>query len=838
MKIYCILLDGVPLFPELSEWFGRQGLRVVPHVSASSFTKGTVHSMLSGGVGSVSYYSGTSYHDNVPEALWFETQGSRLVWDEAREQGFRVIARNSKAWQREQVFRHRPYVEYDCCWSDTWTADIQTAWEGLGDPVVADHYIDWLAGCYSSAAERESIADLQADDGDALILTIFDAFHDVIFYTGNADDQRQRALDLLMAWLANWQADEPDAVFWFFSDHGQDIGTATRPGDYLTWAAIRDNRHGWPVDAPCVYSGDFGDSVRAWMTGDRHTGCNIYNRKFSEPVWHEDARASDDPHRVCTQSAISVSQSPSGRIDIRQESRHLHGGQRWAWSAELDPGKLVVDPRQERQASIRFRATASQPAATLGHTPATVLRGVRALTDDGRPTDRLAVQASTPVDGVLELRIAGLLGEGEPEAANRLRRLEIEFQPPVESAALTVPGARISGSRSGGDGLRFQILTEQPIPTVAPVSPAAGEQFERRFDSERGLLIQVRYQLRRPVSAAIEELPRYDNRHKDGLMGAPPAAPGRRRPARAIAGRLKRRLHRFLRPVPSPIASQPLSPCPARRPGLSAGEHEVLRRWQDLQLETMQRLHSFLGAQELDYWLDAGSVLGLVRHSGFIPWDDDIDLAMLDANLQALRARIQHDPDLGRSHGLRLNRARDPNYVGVEILDDQQSPPLSSIDIYSVQRYACGPLVSRLKRRLHVLHFAAYAQGLEHLFPDCRNGPLRARDCLLGLKYLLLGAALRTILGLFVRADGSSINYHHRSRFAFRHSLRHSQAVPTRTCRFGGRELRAPADPAAYCHALFGAGYREHPPPERQRPEHWSIDELESRLQRYSALSL
>ena len=43
----------------------------------------------------------------------------------------------------------------------------------------------------------------------------------------------------------------------------------------------------------------------------------------------------------------------------------------------------------------------------------------------------------------------------------------------------------------------------------------------------------------------------------------------------------------------------------------------------------LERIERLLGAYQIPFWVDAGSCLGVYRHNGVIPWDDDIDIAIL-----------------------------------------------------------------------------------------------------------------------------------------------------------------------------------------------------------------
>ncbi len=55
---------------------------------------------------------------------------------------------------------------------------------------------------------------------------------------------------------------------------------------------------------------------------------------------------------------------------------------------------------------------------------------------------------------------------------------------------------------------------------------------------------------------------------------------------------------------------------------------KILRQAQLIMLEMLIEFDSICKKYDLCYWLDSGTLLGAVRHEGFIPWDDDMDVSM------------------------------------------------------------------------------------------------------------------------------------------------------------------------------------------------------------------
>ncbi len=66
---------------------------------------------------------------------------------------------------------------------------------------------------------------------------------------------------------------------------------------------------------------------------------------------------------------------------------------------------------------------------------------------------------------------------------------------------------------------------------------------------------------------------------------------------------------------------------------LEAYKQRQLRDCQLKQLSILEEIDKICKINNIEYWLDGGTLLGAVRHGGFIPWDDDIDIAMTQKDL-------------------------------------------------------------------------------------------------------------------------------------------------------------------------------------------------------------
>ncbi len=69
----------------------------------------------------------------------------------------------------------------------------------------------------------------------------------------------------------------------------------------------------------------------------------------------------------------------------------------------------------------------------------------------------------------------------------------------------------------------------------------------------------------------------------------------------------------------------------------------MLREIQLAELSLLKIFDCFCRQKNLTYWLDFGTLLGAVRHKGFIPWDDDLDIGMPREDYEKMICEIEKD---------------------------------------------------------------------------------------------------------------------------------------------------------------------------------------------------
>lgn len=251
-----------------------------------------------------------------------------------------------------------------------------------------------------------------------------------------------------------------------------------------------------------------------------------------------------------------------------------------------------------------------------------------------------------------------------------------------------------------------------------------------------------------------------------------------------------------------------------------------LRQAQLVMLKLLKAFHELCEKHGLRYWLDAGTLLGAVRHGGFIPWDDDVDVVMPRQDYLKFCELAQHELPADMFF---QSTDSDPGFV---------CPWVKIRDRYSHIEESGGPYP--YSQAIFIDIFPAVFVTDRHakwrlfytLLPPYNKQPERSQSGMkaiswlktlmigfvqFGFKTLLSFPALRNKFITWLEAGVPSWQYEPPIRWKNRWPQ--DMVFPLRKIRFEDAEFWAPANADWYLRDYYG-DYMQLPPVEKQVSEH------------------
>lgn len=130
-----------------------------------------------------------------------------------------------------------------------------------------------------------------------------------------------------------------------------------------------------------------------------------------------------------------------------------------------------------------------------------------------------------------------------------------------------------------------------------------------------------------------------------------------------------------------------------------------LRQLQLLEKDILDYFVAICNENNLDYWLDFGTLLGAIRHKGFIPWDDDIDIEMPKKDYEKF-IEIFNTKHKNEDYklGIYKNRFLKIIHKKAYIIDDKNQKNEISIDIFPFEYYTSKPSIKILDMLFIEIH--------------------------------------------------------------------------------------------------------------------------------------
>ena len=130
---------------------------------------------------------------------------------------------------------------------------------------------------------------------------------------------------------------------------------------------------------------------------------------------------------------------------------------------------------------------------------------------------------------------------------------------------------------------------------------------------------------------------------------------------------------------------------------------------------------------KIKYMLSGGSVLGAVRHKGFIPWDDDIDVMLTRSNYEKLSQIIRKEysekflivEPLDKNYYFKMPKLLLKNSIYTELAAaGTPEHHMIFIDLFIIEYVPDNILVRKIKGYLYDFAYKASSVCIDYLFPS------------------------------------------------------------------------------------------------------------------------
>ncbi len=236
-------------------------------------------------------------------------------------------------------------------------------------------------------------------------------------------------------------------------------------------------------------------------------------------------------------------------------------------------------------------------------------------------------------------------------------------------------------------------------------------------------------------------------------------------------------------------------------------EGSTLRKAQLRMLDMLQYLDYVCKKLAIPYSLDGGNILGAIRHGGFIPWDDDVDIIISRKHLNALNNYLESNP---HPQYVLQNHKTDDGYLGCWIvLRDLKSEYLQDSTLHNIRKYR-GLQIDIFAMEIGLnksIHWLAYA--IHHCFVE--KNIYKKRIKLAKLFYIICDGMFFPIIRCLCKIFGNNkkLMYPLGTKWDWRYDF--NTIFPVSNIEFEGIELSSINNPTKFLREHYG-NYMNLPP--------------------------